>query len=119
MRRFLLCAAAAALTCSGTFVPIAKGQTTPTHLTGTFKTPQNLTPAAAGLKQIATIVATPVFGQIDFQPWDAGRNAPTALLCGSTTYPPQPVRAWLKGDGTAIANDATAGVDLIPTAGCL
>ncbi|MGH8679245.1 MAG: hypothetical protein ACREUQ_12965, partial [Burkholderiales bacterium] len=105
-----------ALALSGT---AARAQTTPTHVTGTFKTPGNQTPAQAGLKQIATIVSTAVYGSVDFQPWDMGKNAPTSLLCGNVTYPAQPVRAWLKSDGTLIDQAAAAGVDLIPNAGCL
>ncbi len=96
----------------------AAAQTTPTHVTGTFKTPGNQTPTEAGLKKVATISTTAVYGSIDFEPFDSAGNRPVRILCGGITYVPQPVRAWIKGDATMIANDATAGVDLIPTAGC-
>lgn len=96
----------------------ARAQTVP-HVTGTFKTPGNLTPSAAGLRTIATIGATPVYGSVDFQPYDSSGNKPTRILCGGITYIPQTVRAWIKGDGTLVDNaTAAAGVDLVPTEGC-
>jgi hypothetical protein len=93
-------------------------QTVP-HVTGVFKTPGNQTPQAAGLRSIATIGATAVYGSIDFQPYDSSGNKPTRILCGGVTYIPQKVRAWIKGDGTLVDNaTGAAGVDLVPTQGC-
>src|SRR5581483_9671249 len=93
-------------------------QTVP-HVTGTFKTAGNQTPLAAGLRSIATIGATVVYGSVDFQPYDSTGNKPTRILCGGVTYIPQKVRAWIKGDGTLVDNaTGAAGVDLVPTQGC-
>jgi hypothetical protein len=93
-------------------------QTVP-HVTGMFKTPGNQTPQAAGLRSIATIGATAVYGSIDFQPYDSSGNKPARILCGGVTYIPQKVRAWIKGDGTLVDNaTGAAGVDLVPTQGC-
>ena len=96
----------------------ASAQTIP-HVTGTFKTPEGKTPSAAGLKAMATIGATPVYGTIIFQPFDSSGNKPARILCGGITYVPQQVRGWIKGDGTLVDNyTAAAGVDLVPNAGC-
>ncbi|MBZ5702109.1 MAG: hypothetical protein LAN84_09700, partial [Acidobacteriia bacterium] len=96
----------------------AAAQTIP-HVTGTFKTPEGKTPAAAGLKQIATIGAVGVYGTVDFQPYDSQGNKPARILCGGITYLPQRVRGWIKGDGTLVDNyTGAAGVDLVPEIGC-
>lgn len=103
----------------GLWAAAAQAQVTPTHITGTFRTPSNQTPVQAGLKSIATIGATAVYGTVDFQPYDALGNKPTRILCGGATYLPQRVRGWIKGDGTLVDNaTAAAGVDLVPTIGC-
>src|SRR5207245_7457920 len=73
----------------------------------------------AGLKVMATIGSTPVYGSIDFQPYDSAGNKPTRILCGGITYIPSRVRGWIKGDGTLVDNyTAAAGVDIVPNAGC-
>jgi len=116
VKRFFLFLIAVAAGFAG--LPEVSAQTIP-HVTGTFKTPANQTPAQAGLKTVATIGATAVYGSVDFQPYDSAGNKPTRILCGGITYVPQRVRAWIKGDGTLVDNaTAAAGVDLVPTAGC-
>ena len=98
--------------------PFALSAQTIPHVTGTFKTPENNTPSEAGLRALATIGATPVYGSVDFVPTDTAANRPTRILYNGVTYPPQPVRAWIKGDGTLVDDyTAAAGVDLVPTIG--
>ena len=100
------------------FAGVASAQTIP-HVTGTFKTPEGKTPSQAGLRSIATINAVPVYGSVDFQPYDSSGNKPTRILCGGITYIPQRVRGWIAGDGTLVDNyTAAAGVSLVPNAGC-
>lgn len=90
-----------------------------TRVNGTFKTQDQLTPSAAGLKVLATIGATPVYGRVTFRSVDTGRNnAPREITCGGITHPPQNVPGWIKGDGTLMGGDEVAGVLLIPTEGC-
>ena len=97
--------------------PAISAQTIP-RVTATFKTPENKTPAAAGLRVVATIAGISVHGTVDFVPVDAGGNRVTRILCGSITYVPQNARGWIKGDGTLMDRAGAAGVDLVPTAGC-
>jgi hypothetical protein len=100
------------------WLPSLSAQTIP-HVTGIFKTPGNQTPTQAGLRQLTAIAGTPVYGSVDFTPYDPAANRPTRVLCGGTTFPPQPVRAWVKGDGTLVDDfTAAAGVNLVPTIGC-
>jgi len=88
------------------------------RVTATFKTPENKTPAAAGLRVSATIASISVYGTVDFVPFDAAGNRVTRILCGSVTYVPQNVRGWIKGDGTLMDRAGVAGVNLVPTVGC-
>jgi hypothetical protein len=100
-------------------LPVAAQAQTIPLVTGTFKTPAGQTPVQAGLAQVATINATAVYGSIDFVPTDSAGNRPTRILCGGITYLPQPVRGWVKGDGTLVDNNtAASGVSLVPTIGC-
>ncbi len=95
----------------------AAAQTVP-RVTATFKTPENKTPAAAGLKVVATIASVAVYGTVDFVPYDAAGNRVTRILCGATTYVPSNVHGWIKGDGTLMDAAGVAGVKLIPTEDC-
>ncbi|HWQ03120.1 MAG TPA: hypothetical protein VNL38_01445, partial [Candidatus Nitrosotenuis sp.] len=90
-----------------------------TQVTATWKTQQGLTPSAAGLKQLATIGATAVYGRVDFVAVDTGRsNQVREITCGGVTYIPQNVRGWIKADGVMIDSSGNAYVRLIPTVGC-
>lgn len=101
----------------------ARAQTIP-RVSATFKTPENKTPLAAGLKVVATLHdsmgnAVSAYGTVDFVPFDTSGNKVTSILCGAKTYVPQNVRGWIKSDGTLMDRAAAAGVDLVPTTGCL
>ena len=98
--------------------PSALAAQTIPRVTATFKTPENKTPSAAGLRVVATISSIAAYGTVDFVPVDSSGNQITRILCGGVTYQPQRVRAWIKSDGTLFDRAGAAGVDLVPTAGC-
>ncbi len=88
-----------------------------TTVVGTFKTQGGQTPAQAGLKSVATIGATVVYGYVDFVATDLAALRPRELTYGGITFPPQNVRGWIRGDGVLINPAEAAGVLLIPTVG--
>jgi hypothetical protein len=114
--KILLCLAALQLWNLATAPPAAAQ--TGTQVTATWKTQQGLTPSGAGLKQLATIGATAVYGRVDFVAVDTARNAVREITCGGVTYGPQNVRGWIRGDGVMIDSAGNAYVRLIPTVGC-
>src|SRR5579885_2408203 len=88
------------------------------HVTGTFLTPGGATPSAAGLRTILTINGTPVYGTLDFVPYDSQGRRAASVNCGGVNYAPQNVRGWIRGDGQIIDGTGALGVDLLPQAGC-
>ncbi|GEM_PF-3789173 len=103
---------------------VANAQTT---LTGTFKTPDNLTPAAASLAVMGCLDSTktapactgsvPFYGTVKLVASDISATppAPRELTFGGTTFPPQAPVAYVKSDGAIMRQDGTAGIVLIPT----
>ena len=100
------------------FATAVRAQAPLTNVTGTFLTPGGQTPAAAGLRAIATIGGASVYGTVDFTPLNSAANLPNAILCGGVTYIPQPVRGWISATGTLLNNAGAAGVNLVPNIGC-
>jgi hypothetical protein len=113
--RFALLVLALLLLCAIAAPPaLAQCSTT---LTGTFKTPSGLTPAAAGLDAGETIAAIATYGKLEFVAYDSFGKRATRIICGAVSYIPQPVVAWIKSDGTIINAAGANSVTLVPTAG--
>lgn len=90
-----------------------------TVVTGTFKTPNGLTPQQANIIPIATVSGSAVYGYADFRPINPTGGTPQAIICDGNTYVPIQVRAYVKADGTLMRQNGTAGQPLTPTDGCL